>query len=337
MSMSKNNQPVTFYERQQIEYYLKLKFSKRNIGGRIKRDHSIVVREINRHIHPRFGYRSDLAQAQADRLAKKTNKRKLDKDYWLLRHVEKQLEAGLSPQQIAGRLKECPPKDLQNRTISHEAIYQYIYETVYGQHFYHYLRRTKPTRQRQGGRKKQGKTHILERVSIHERPEEIALKARYGDWERDLMEFKKRKEYLAVQYERKSMLIRLRKVANKTAEESLRAIFQSIDSLPLTLFKSMTFDNGGENACHLQLKREFGLATYFCDTYAAWQKGGVENINGLIRQYLPKGADLSKLTNEDIYLIQEKLNNRPRKSLNYLTPNEIINREFSLRGGALNS
>lgn len=335
--MSKNNQPITFYERQQIEYYLKLKLGKRSIGRKIKRDHSIIVKEIKRHSRPGLGYRADQAQRQADLSAKKTNKRKLDKDYWLLRYVEEQLERGLSPQQIAGRLQECPPDDLKGKTISHEAIYQYIYQTIYGQHLYHCLRRNKPVRQKRGSRKKQDKTHILGRISIHERPEAINQKVRYGDWERDLMEFRKRREYLSVQYERKSMLVRLGKVAGKTAEESLRAILQTIDSLPLILFKSITFDNGGENAHHLQLKKEFGLETYFCDPYAAWQKGGVENINGLIRQYLPKRTDLSKLTSEDIHQIQEILNNRPRKSLNYRTPNEIINREFGLKGGALNS
>lgn len=334
--MSKKYQPLTFYERQQIEYYLKLKFSKRNIGRRIKRDHSIIIKEIKRHSQPNQKYRADLAQKRADLLARKTNKRKLDKDYWLLRYVEEQLEKGLSPQQVAGRLKEYPPKELKGKTISHEAIYQYIYETVYGKHLYQHLRRNKPKRQKQGSRKKQAKTHILNRVSIHERPETINQKSRYGDWERDLVEFRKQRECLAVQYERKSMLVRLNKVANKTAEESLRVIFQAIDSLPLILFKSMTFDNGSENADHIELKRSFDIETYFCDPYSAWQKGGVENTNGLIRQYLPKRTDLSKLTNEDIYLIQERLNNRPRKSLNYLTPNEVIEREFNLSGGALN-
>jgi len=328
--MSKNYQPLTFYERQQIEYYLKLKLSKRSIGRRIKRDHSIIIKEVKRHSQPDLSYRADLAQKQADLLAKKTNKRKLDKDYWLLRYVEEQLEEGLSPQQVAGRLKEYPPKELKGKTISHEAIYQYIYETVYGKHLYQHLRRNKPKRQKQGSRKKQAKTHILNRVSIHERPETINQKIRYGDWERDLVEFRKQKEYLAVQYERKSMLVRLSKVANKTAEESLRVIYQAIESLPMILFKSMTFDNGGENAGHTELRKELGMETYFCDPYKSWQKGGVENINGLIRQYLPKRTDFSKLTDGDIHFIQERLNNRPRKSLNYLTPNEIIKREFNL-------
>ncbi len=328
--MTKNNHPLTFYERQQIEYYLRLKLKKRVIGRKIGRDHSIVVKETKRNPASNGYYRADLAQARAERLARKTNKRKLDKDFWLLHYVEEQLENGLSPEQIAGRLKEYPPAHLKGKVISHESIYQYIYETVYGKHMYHYLRRARKVRQKRWSRKKQAKTSIKERISIHERPEIIISKIRYGDWEKDLLEFKKQKECLAVQYERKAMLIRLRKVANKTAEENLQALFKAVDSLPLTLFKSMTFDNGSENAGHTELKRSFGLETYFCDPYSAWQKGGVENVNGLIRQYLPRQTDLSKLTDEDIEQIQEKLNNRPRKSLSYLTPNEVINQEFNL-------
>jgi len=102
------------------------------------------------------------------------------------------------------------------------------------------------------------------------------------------------------------------------------AIRDTIASLPQHLFKTMTFDNGGEGACHTKLRDDYMLQTYFCDAYASWQKGGVENINGLIREYIPKEAHLAEMTDEDIYAIQEKLNNRPRKGLNYLTPNQVI-------------
>lgn len=119
---------------------------------------------------------------------------------------------------------------------------------------------------------------------------------------------------------------------NRSAEETNQAIMRSVESLPLEYWKSLTFDNGGEGACHVRLRKEFDLETYFCDPYKSWQKGGVENANGLIRQYLPRLTNASALTDKDIYDIQETLNNRPRKSLNYLTPNEII-REQS---GALN-
>lgn len=297
--MKNNNQPLTFYERQRIEFYLRLKLKKREIGRKIGRNHSIIVRELKRN--------------------------PLVKGYYLLSHGEEQLEKGFSPQQVAGRLKKSPPAALKGKTISHESIYQYIYETVYGKHFYHYLRRAKKKRQKRYSRRQRVKITIPERISIHARPLTVANKVRYGDWEKDLVEFRKQKECLSVPYERKSMLIRLKKVADKTAAESLNVLFYIIGSLPAALFRSMTFANGKENVCHTELKRSSAMATYFCDSYSAWQKGGVKNINGLIRQYLPRQTDLSKLTDEDIYEIQERLNNRPRKSLDYLTPNEIIN------------
>jgi len=116
--------------------------------------------------------------------------------------------------------------------------------------------------------------------------------------------------------------------------ETEEAIRDSIISLPQYLWQSITFDNGTEGANHHRLKKDYWLKTYFCDAYKAWQKGGVENLNGLIRQYIPKGSDISKLTEDEIYAIQEKLNNRPRKSLNYLTPNQVIAQETGL-GGAI--
>ncbi|MFH1326327.1 MAG: IS30 family transposase [Candidatus Falkowbacteria bacterium] len=327
--MTKTNYPLTFYERQQIEHHLRLRRKKRQIARRLDRDHSVIVREINRNNDEKYGYRAEIAQAKADLKAKKTNKRKLNKDFFLRKHVERELAEGYSPEQVAGRLKEFPPQELQGETISHESIYQYIYQTPHGKFLYQYLRNKHKKRQKHKSRKKQQKITIPDRISIHQRPETIDKKLRIGDWESDLIEFRKQKECVSVQYERKVMLVRLNKVANKTTNENEQALLKTIDSLPLQLFKSFTFDNGGENVCHLRLRDEFSIQTYFCDSYSSWQKGGVENINGLIREYLPKKTDLSKLTDRDIYKIQEKLNNRPRKSLGYLTPNEVIQRELN--------
>lgn len=139
-----------------------------------------------------------------------------------------------------------------------------------------------------------------------------------------------------MQYERKSMLVRIAKVSNLGKDETYRAIVESVDSLPKYIWQSITFDNGGENAGHMGLRKNYNIGTYFCDIYKSWQKGGVENINGLIRQYLPRKTNLDMITRDDIHMIQEKLNNRPRKSLNFLTPNEVIQREIAHGGGALN-
>lgn len=167
---------------------------------------------------------------------------------------------------------------------------------------------------------------ITERLSIHQRPEVVGERAKYGDWESDSVIFSKQKFALSVQSERKSKLIRMHKVANKTAEETKYALIKTVESLPIEMFKTITFDNGGEGAKHMEIKKEYGVETYFCDPFASWQKGGVENANKLIRHYLPRSTDLSQLTDRDIYDIQEKLNNRPRKCLGYQTPNEVINK-----------
>jgi len=199
---------------------------------------------------------------------------------------------------------------------------------------YCHLRRQKNKRQKQKSRKPQ-KAIISERISIHQRPIEINERLTFGHWESDTLEGKRSiKENISVQYERKSQLARLHKINDKTAMETEEAIRDSIISLPQYLWQSITFDNGTEGANHHRLKKDYWLRTYFCDAYKAWQKGGVENLNGLIRQYIPKGSDISKLTEDEMYAIQEKLNNRPRKSLNYLTPNQVIAQETGL-GGAI--
>lgn len=248
----------------------------------------------------------------------------MDKDKQLHNYVIEKLKDGWSPEQIAGRLKHHSPPNLKT-IISHEPIYQYIYRDgrdLDGKRLYKHLRRSQPSRQKRYSRKGK-KMMIPERVSIHLRPEEIDCKKTFGHWESDTLLCRQRKG-LSVQYERKSRLLRIHKLVNLKSETTNEAIIDTIDSQPLYLVKSITFDNGLENFRHSYLKEEFGIETYFCDPYKSWQKGGVENVNGLLRQYLPRETNLSEVTDEQIHQIQERLNDRPRKSLNYLTPNEII-------------
>lgn len=317
-------QILTIGDREKIEKYLSLRMKKRPIARLLKREASVVRREISKNTKNGIRYSALRAQARTERESHKTNKRKLETDQILHDYVVERLKADLSPEEIAGRLKNHPPKELKGKYINHESIYQYIYEGE-GRYEYLYpcLRKAHKKRRRKFGRKKQ-QTHIPERISIDLRPEIINQRKRYGDWETDTMVFKKQKIAMSVQYERKAMLTRLHKVPNKSAEETELAINDSVESLPAELWKSITWDNGGEGACHTKIRDGYNIETYFCDTYASWQKGGVENLNGLIRQYLPKGTDMSTITDEEIYKIQERLNNRPRKKLNYLTPNEVI-------------
>lgn len=295
-----------------------------------------MVREIKRNSQSDGKYSARDAQVKADRLSRKTNVRLLDNNPYLKRHVIQSIrDDQLSPEQIAGRLKTQPPPALKGITVSHESIYQWIYAEQ--KWLYKYLRRKKrPKRQKWHSRKTRIKISIPERISIHERPRVIDEKTRVGDWESDSMKFTKQKTALSVQYERKSMLVRIAKVSNLGKDETYRAIVESVDSLPKYIWQSITFDNGGEAARHVELRKDYNISTYFCDSYKSWQKGGVENVNGLIRQYLPRKTNLAMITQDDIHMIQEKLNNRPRKALNYLTPNEFIQREIAYSGGALN-
>lgn len=312
----------TYYERQMLEYWFRTKQSMRTIAGNMRRAHTIISRELKRNGDgDREKYRADIAQRLFEKRRHKQHKGKLDKYPELKRVVVDGLEEGWSPDVIAGKLK----KSSEPQTISHESIYHYIYNKD-GRYegLHQYLRQSKPKRQKRGSRKS-GKLRIPERISIHQRPPVVGERARYGDWESDSVIFSKQKTILSVQSERKSKLIRMHKAENKTAEETKYALIKTVESLPNELFKTMTFDNGGEGAKHMEIKKEYGVETYFCDPFSSWQKGGVENANKLIRQYLPRKTDMSKLTDRDIYEIQEELNNRPRKCLNYLSSNEVIN------------
>ncbi len=326
-------QRINYFEREKIEVYLRMKKKKKWIANKLNRDYSVIKREIKRNSGDYLPYTAISAQRIANRKARKTNKRKLEKyeNKKLREYIKKELRNDNSPEQIAGRLKEHPPnevKDSKDKVISHESIYQYIYN---GEGKWEYLYphlRTKRTKRKKWYSRKYRSNSIKNRVSIHLREEEINNKERVGDWETDLVLFQKQKEALSVKYERKTQLVRLHKVKNKTAYEFEKTIEATIESLPDNLFLTVTRDNGGENVKHEETKNKYGVQSYFCDPYSSWQKGGVENINKLIRQYLPKNIDFSKITNEDIYVIQEKLNNRFRKNLNYLTPNELLAKEL---------
>ena len=314
---------LTFFEREKLQFYLKTSLSLRSIARLLLRNHSIVVREIKRNSSGRFKYRADIAQRLWEERRKKKRKGKLDKHPELKKYIETKLSDDWSPEQISGKLDEF--KELGELSISPESIYHYVYErSEKWKQLYKHLRTNRVKRLKWGRRKNRG-ISIKDRVSIHLRPQLIEERKRLGDWESDTVEFKKvfGNKYISVQYERKSQLCRIHKLNNKGADETLKALVETGQSVDLKRFKSVTFDNGSEGSRHYELKKLFGVETFFCDSFKSWQKGGVENMNKLIRQYLPRNTNLKNVSNEDIYLIQERLNNRPRKKLNYLSPNEF--------------
>lgn len=308
---------LTYKERLVIEQEVAAGTGVREIARLLGRNHSVVSRELrvwkDQGLLP---YAAKRAELRSERLVRHGRRRKLDKDMQLREFVVEKLTEDWSPEQIVGRLRTRPPSGIKTQAISVEAIYQFAYSGEWAndqQLLYRHLRQGQPRRIRRYARKP--RTIIPERVSIHARP---ALSG-YGHWESDTL-FGKRNQPLSVQYEKKSQLVRLHTLADQTARENREAIAQSLETVPDEWKQTMTFDNGTENCQHNQL----GIPTYFCDPFSAWQKGGVEQMNRLIRQYIPKRADLTTYTNEQIQHIQERLNNRPRKKLHYQTPNEIL-------------
>jgi len=318
---------VTFREREWIEFYLGAGLSIRSIAKFLNRNHSVIVREIIRNSSPYLPYRAIVAQKAADKKSKRTNKRKLDTDKRLSKYVVSRLGRDWSPEQIAGRLKEHPPPRLKGKKICPETIYQFVYSGGRDEYFnrlHSHLRRAKSTRQPRYSRKHRSGATIPDRVSIRMRPEAINQRDEYGHWESDTVCFGRKRQAVSVQLERKSRYVAIGKLDDHSSQETIDAIIGQVETLSPRMWQSITFDNGTEGTQHTKLREDYNIDTYHCDPYKSWQKGGVENVNGLIRQYLPKRTEIDKIPVEYICAVQDKLNNRPRKSLNYLTPNEIM-------------
>lgn len=318
---------LTHLERLIIELLLANGRSHRRIAEVLGRDRRVIDREVARNKPEGRPYTARLAMELTARREAKRCRRKLEKDEPLRQFVVEQLRQELSPQQVAGFLKAQPPAGLQDRSISPESIYLYVYEGE-GRYegLYKHLRRSHKKRCRRGKRKHR-KVQIKERISIHDRPSIIDERRRLGDLECDLLESPRSDHHaLSVHYERKSQFVKLHRVQDKTARETHKALLKTLDFFEERFVKSVTFDNGPETALHHVLRYEHDIETYHCDPYSSWQKGGVENINGLIRQYIPKGTKISSLPDEYIQFVENRLNNRPRKKNNYKTPNQVLAR-----------
>lgn len=327
---------LTLYDRQKLQYYLRTKLSLRKLAVTMRKDHTVLSREIRRNGGSRMKYRADTAQEISDKRRHQKRRGKLVKHPKLKEFVVNHLKAEWSPEEIAGRLREVSRLEVDGVTLSHESIYHYIYVTSERyEKLFKLLPQRRAKRRKRGGRKTRNMP-IPQRISIKLRPEIVNQRVRIGDWESDNLEFKRNmtKGAVSVQCERKTGLVRIHKVAGKkSSEDTVTALTKTIESVPYELFKTVTFDNGLENYQHYVLKEQFGIDTYFCKPFSPWQKGTVENVNKLLRRYLPRDTNLDSLTDEELYRIQEKLNNRPRKRLHYKTPNEVFNNY--LQSGAL--
>ena len=323
---------LSYQERQFLELRLLGKWSLRRIGREMGRDHSILSREIRRN-GSSGRYRAKLAQEKTDRRkVRKAVGRKLDRDPLLASWVEARIKERWSPEKVAGRLRSGhAPSFLRGKTVSHEAIYGWLYHGNgrFGGLAAHLWTRRRRRYARKG---RKPKTASIEgKRPLSERPNDEYP----GHLESDSMIWNASRGLLSAQVCRKLKICRLRWCADRSAGETAHALQRTVETLPHGFVRDMTFDNGTENARHRLLVDTYGINTYFCTPHSPWQKPQIENLNRTIRHLLPRKTKVSALSDRDWKDIEDRLNNLPRKSLGYLTPNEALNQY--LAGGALRS
>ena len=319
---------LTMEERYQITHLHMNGHSNAEIARRLGRHRGNIGRELKRNPDPMGGYHYQSAQHRADtRRAAASRRYKLDTPGSV---AAKAVRAGLkqkwSPEQIALRLRADHPDD-NTPWISHEAIYQWVYRKAQdGELLYQRLRRRHKRRRRRIPGDRKGKRGVIPgRVGIEQRPEIVNLRERFGDWESDTVEGAKGRGLVITHVERKSRYVRLIKINDKRAATLSIATAGAMKDLPGKLLRTATFDNGKEFADFKTIERELGLTVYFANPHSPWERGSNENTNGLLRDFLPKGSDFSKVTQAQLAKYQKMLNNRPRKCLNYRTPLEVLN------------
>lgn len=323
----KQYEHLTREERFLMAAYLGDELSLRGIARKLKRSVGTISRElkINSPDGTQRRYMPEYADTVARFRKRDANAHNPMKKVAVKEYVIKKLQMDWSPEQIAGRMARDFRNDPSMR-ISHETIYQYA-NSREGKELglIRHLRRGTPRRQRRYRMKgTSANTRIPNRVGIQKRPGIVSARKRFGDWEGDTMKGRIAGPAVNVVGERRSRFALLEKLPDLTAPATRHALTKKLRKLPKTVRRTLTFDNGAENAEHEKTAKALDLNVYFCDSYASWQKGFVENLIGLIRQYLPKGKSLATLHPRQLRRIQDRLNHRPRKSLNFLTPHEVL-------------
>lgn len=320
-------------ERELIQQRLWEKKSVRSIAGELKRSPSSVSREITKNQPLQRKYFPRLAHERA--LAKRRERgRKLRlKNQTVRRYVIAKLKDGFSPEQIAGRM----PMEI-GESVSHEAIYQYIYATTHRgvpkpgyPDLRIYLKRRHKSRAKKGMRKGQ-RLFKPKGPSIDERPIIVERRNRIGDWEGDLVESRGHQGGINTLVERKSGLVFITRLANKTTAATVSAIEARFRGLPPELRRTLTLDNGFENLDWQSIERKAGTRVFFAHPYHSWERGTNENTNGLIRWYFPKGTDFATIPDDPLRAVEYALNTRPRKRLGWRTPLEVFNESVALQG-----
>ena len=292
----------------------KADFSQAEIGRAIGFSQSTVSKELARN-KGRKGYRPK----QADDLARTRQEQKRSRAKVVTGEVKDQVEARLlmkhSPDQISEKLS------LMGMSVSHESIYQHVLiDRKNGGNLWKELRINGTRRYRRRNKVGRGEK-IKNRIDIEQRPPEVADRSRYGDWEADLIQGASGSGFLLSLYERKSRVGKLYKLESKESGEVAVAIIMILKKFDV---KTITYDNGLEFSKHGFVNDLLGCESFFCKPYSSWEKGGVENYNGLVRQYFPKGSDFTGITLQRLQEVEDELNERPRNILGYQAPNDLL-------------
>lgn len=308
-------------ERTLVYWWLKEDLSLREMARRMNRSHTTLSREIRRNkwFAKQDYYPRGAQQTYQWRLQRRAQRFRLKcpdtRDF-----VIDRLKIGWTPEIISGRLK----LDGNKLYICHESIYQFIYKEAPD------LRKCLPRAHQNRRTKRPYRTtpcRIKNRVSVHNRPMNANERKCFGHWESDSIVSGCRKLGINVLAERKSRLAHISLMSDKTAITNHNLIVKRLKKYDSQTVRSITYDNGSENTLHEQTNRALKTKSYFCEPYHSWEKGSVEQINGLIRRFIPKGSELSEISPSFINRIEKLLNNRPRKCLNYQTPYEVFRKE----------
>ena len=310
-------------QRYTISQLKKQNYSLRRIGEVIGKDKSVISRELARNCDGRNGeYRCDLAQRKYEkRMSSKPKSRRFTSE--IRNYVTEKLKEDLSPEQIVGRCRL-----LGMPCVSHESIYKYVWDDKKrGGELCRHLRRH-GRKYRKRGTQYNSRGLIRDRMSIDERPVMVEGRTRFGDIEVDTIVGRNHKGAIFTAVDRATRMVWIELLEGKDAVPLKDAALSALSSVK-GLIKTITADNGREFAAHKAIAEGLNVGFYFAHPYHSWERGTNENTNGLIRQYIPKGSSFENLTKDFIYQIQNKLNNRPRKILGYLTPIEYFNRIFA--------
>ena len=313
---------LSLAEREEVSRGLAGGESRRSIARRLGRSPSTISREVIRNGGVRR-YRACRADTNALRQARRPKPAKLATCGRLRAVVEAKLEVRWSPQQISGWLVEEFPDDPEMR-VSHETIYVSLFVQSRGalrKELTRYLRSGHTTRRPRGHSVMNGQGQLRGTLNIRERPAEADDRAVPGHWEGDLLCGSKN-SFIVTLVERHSRYVMLAKIPNKNTETVVTALIKQARKLPDELYKSLTWDRGGELADHRRFTMETDIAVYFCDPQSPWQRGSNENTNRLLRQYFPKKTDLAPHSQAYLNKIARRLNERPRKTLDFHTPAE---------------